>query len=285
LSPRSFWNTYDPTWSADGSTIVFEFVHSCNFSCELNRDLYKINHDGTGFGPVTSSGFDEWHADFSPDSTRIVFSTDRGSTGFEVFGWEVYVMGADGSSPVNLTNTSEITEWEPAWSPDGQSLVYSSFTAIDGELFTVRPDGTGRVDTTINGSQPSWQPVLNESPDCSSVAATPSQLRPANKHFRRVILSGTTDPDGDAVTLAIDGVTQDEPVGRRPDALRVTRPDRVKLRAERDNRGDGRVYRIAFTASDRQGGECSGEATVEVRRKKHRPAVDSAPPSFDSFGS
>jgi len=59
--------------------------------------------------------------------------------------------------------------------------------------------------------------------------------------------------------------------------------DQVRLRAERDPAGDGRVYRIAFTVSDGRD-DCSGVATVEVRRHKHRPAIDSAPPSYDSFG-
>jgi hypothetical protein len=49
-------------------------------------------------------------------------------------------------------------------------------------------------------------------------------------------------------------------------------------------RSDGRVYTITFTASDGHGASCSGATTVEVRRHKHRPAVDSPPPSYDSLG-
>jgi hypothetical protein len=101
-------------------------------------------------------------------------------------------------------------------------------------------------------------------------------------------LDGATDPDGDPVTLSVDGVTQDEPVVGSGDP---TSPDAVdegdgqlRVRAERNPHGDGRVYRIAFTASDGRGGSCSGTATVSVPRKKRQPAVDSAPPSYDSFG-
>jgi hypothetical protein len=61
--------------------------------------------------------------------------------------------------------------------------------------------------------------------------------------------------------------------------------DAVRLRAERDNRGDGRVYRISFEAGDGNGGSCEGTATVGVPRRKNGPAIDSAPPSYDSFGS
>jgi hypothetical protein len=97
-------------------------------------------------------------------------------------------------------------------------------------------------------------------------------------------LSGATDPDGDAVRITVTGVTQDEPVGRRPDARAAASSNQVELRGRRWNKGDGRVYRIAFTASDGTD-SCSGVATVEVRRKKKQPAVDSAPPSYDSFSS
>ena len=51
------------------------------------------------------------------------------------------------------------------------------------------------------------------------------------------------------------------------------------LRAERTPQADGRVYRIAFSASDGRGGTCSGTATVSVPRHTHEPAVDSAPPN------
>ena len=58
----------------------------------------------------------------------------------------------------------------------------------------------------------------------------------------------------------------------------------VRLRADaRDSGGDGRVYRIAFRATDGNGGECAGVAQVTVPRHRHRPAVDSAPPSYDSL--
>ncbi len=71
-------------------------------------------------------------------------------------------------------------------------------------------------------------------------------------------------------------------MARAPDARPGATDDQVRLRAERLPGRDGRVYRISFTVSDSRD-SCSGVATVEVRGHKHRPAVDSAPPSYDSF--
>jgi hypothetical protein len=54
----------------------------------------------------------------------------------------------------------------------------------------------------------------------------------------------------------------------------------VLLRAERAGTRDGRVYRIAFTASDAEG-SASGTVMVTVPQSVKRPAVDSGL-AFDS---
>jgi hypothetical protein len=77
-----------------------------------------------------------------------------------------------------------------------------------------------------------------------------------------VSLSGCTDPDGDPVTITIVSVFQDEPVGSQPDA--ILHSSSVDLRAERAGNGDGRVYHITYTASDGQGGTCTGEVLIGV---------------------
>jgi hypothetical protein len=151
-------------------------------------------------------------------------------------------------------------------------------------------DGTGETRITFTArdeTSADWQPIPNRAPDCSGVAASRPSLTTHNRRFVAVTLDGVTDPDGDPVSFSIDGVTQDEPVSgpgdhTSPDAI-VEASGEVRLRAERDPRGDGRVYRISFAASDGRGGQCSGTATVSVPRKKRTPAVDSAPPSYDSL--
>lgn len=132
--------------------------------------------------------------------------------------------------------------------------------------------------------QPDWQPIPNRPPGCSAVRATPAALGAPNHRLVAITISGATDPDGDAVDLEITGVAQDEPVSGPPDAVATTIPHRVGLRAERDPHGAGRVYRIAFEASAGRGGTCTGFATAGVRKGSQAP-VDSAPPSYDSFGS
>jgi hypothetical protein len=135
-------------------------------------------------------------------------------------------------------------------------------------------------------------PPVNRPPDCSTVVASTTTLWPPNHKLRLVTLSGGTDPDSDPVTLTVTGVTQDEPLNgsgdgdTSPDAQARALSNTVLLRAERSGSGDGRVYRISFTASDGQGGSCSGTVIVGVPHDMGAGStpIDSAPPSFNSFG-
>jgi outer membrane biosynthesis protein TonB len=123
----------------------------------------------------------------------------------------------------------------------------------------------------------------NQAPDCSGVQPSPSRLWSPNHKLRLVTLGGVTDADGDDVSYEVRSVTQDEPVGRGPDALRGAAANEVWLRAQRSGHGDGRIYRIEYVASDDHGNSCGGTAVVGVPHDwKHRSAVDSGG-SFDSF--
>jgi hypothetical protein len=140
---------------------------------------------------------------------------------------------------------------------------------------------------TADDTDDEWDLYLaaaNRPPECGAARAVSGVLWPANRRLVRVGLAGVTDSDGDSVALDITGVTQDERTGSSRDAVLNSAGDEVRLRAERDNRGDGRVYRITFEATDGYGGSCSGTVKVTVPRKKNKPAQDSAPPSYDSFG-
>lgn len=134
--------------------------------------------------------------------------------------------------------------------------------------------------------------TTNRAPDCSGAMASSAVLWPPNRKLREVGILGVADPDGDPVTVTILGVTQDEPVSGSdaarlaPDAANGEQQNQVALRAERDGAGDGRVYTIAFSATDGRGATCTGATTVGV---PHSPstgaAVDTTPPRYDSFGS
>ena len=113
---------------------------------------------------------------------------------------------------------------------------------------------------------------INRPPDCSAAFASPASLWPPNGKLVPVAIRGVTDLDGDPVAITVTGVRQDEPTGGFPSAFGIGTPD-VQLRADRDGKGDGRVYHLSFTATDPQGASCAGMVAVCVPHDQGRGAT------------
>lgn len=74
--------------------------------------------------------------------------------------WELYVVNADGSDPVNLTKTPDVDELYPKVSPDGTKIC---FMADEGRgeararnVYVMNADGTGRVKIADRARDPCW---------------------------------------------------------------------------------------------------------------------------------
>jgi uncharacterized repeat protein (TIGR01451 family) len=148
-----------------------------------------------------------------------------------------------------------------------------------------------RPDPNLANNTSSATITVNHNPVCTALTAGPS-LWPPNHKLVTVTVSGATDPDGDVLTTTVTGVTQDEALNglgdgdTSPDAALVAgHSNQVRLRAERSGLGDGRVYRIATSVSDGDGGSCTGTVIVGV---PHDQGAGSTPIDsgliVDSFG-
>jgi hypothetical protein len=135
------------------------------------------------------------------------------------------------------------------------------------------------VDDGQLGSEPDTVTVtaVNQVPVCEQASAQPNTLWPPNHKFNSIALQGITDPDGDALTLNITGISQDEPVNAAgdgntgPDA--IIDGDQAQLRSERAGGGNGRVYSIYFTADDGVD-QCTGSVSVSVPHNRKDNAID-----------
>lgn len=145
-----------PDWSPDGSELVFvrwtpqsEQLFAAGADGSNVRALTPIDSNPTGLADATD-GRDE-HPVYSPDGTQIAYVHISGDEQNNVRKHaDVWVMGADGGSPRNVTHLPDYAGEVDgvAWSPDGKHLVYSVFNDTPGAsfhggaLFTIDTDGT-----------------------------------------------------------------------------------------------------------------------------------------------
>ena len=189
--------------------------------------------------------------------------------------------GQDGGGPFQIwsidTNTGE-RRLEIEKPIIGESEGLDVFGGLGGILHWQIGQLTNRGEPTYGRGHTALVhfSLANNPPDCSGVRAEPSVLWPPNHKLRPIRLVGATDPDGDPVTIAIDAVTQDEPVDgagdghTAPDSVSLSPADTVLLRGERRGGGKGRVYTVSFSAADGRGGSCSGAARVSVPKSRGR---------------
>jgi hypothetical protein len=125
----------------------------------------------------------------------------------------------------------------------------------------------------------------NTPPDVTNAHADVPVLWPPDHKMIQVHILGVNDAQNNAI-ITITNVTQDEPTNglgdgdTTPDAFISASHDSVQLRAERSGKGNGRVYRITFTASDPEtialGNSPTGTIKVMVPHdKKTDIAIDS----------
>ena len=127
--------------------------------------------------------------------------------------------------------------------------------------------------------------VLNRPPDCSNTSPSVDTIWPPNHKMVSVNVNGVTDPEGDATTITVTSIWQDEPVsakgsgnfGPEVPAGSGVATDTAYIRAERigDKKtpGNGRVYVINYTADDGHGGQCTGAVSVGVPHDASKDAV------------
>jgi WD40 repeat protein len=97
---------------------------------------------------------------FSADGSRIAYvSTSAGNA-------EIYVMNADGTSPVRLT-TEPLADGRPTFTPDGQTILFhSARTAGKQQIWSINVDGSGL--TQLTRDSVNFAPTV--SPDGQTVA-------------------------------------------------------------------------------------------------------------------
>ncbi|MBV9843068.1 MAG: Tol-Pal system protein TolB [Sphingomonadaceae bacterium] len=138
-----------PCYSPDGARIVFESDRSGT------QQLYVMNADGSHQQRISFGGGRYATPAWSPRGDLIAFTKIGG-------GFNVGVMSPSGGGEKTLTHG-----WQdegPSWSPNGRVIMYFRTAQGSGHADLWSVDLTGvnerRIPTPLDGSDPSWSPLL-----------------------------------------------------------------------------------------------------------------------------
>jgi Tol biopolymer transport system component len=134
-----------PAWSPDGSKIAYVRDEG---GFQTFWEIFVMDANGGNQVNLTNNPDFAAAPEWSPDGKKIAFESDRDfETNPEEFTFEIFVMQADGSGVVNITNHDANDEF-PSWSPDGSRIAFQTDRAGGVEIFLMDPSGENLVNLT-----------------------------------------------------------------------------------------------------------------------------------------
>lgn len=119
-----------------------------------NNEIYLMNDDGSAVRNLTNHASNDRHPAWSPDGSKLVFSSRRDEGNFDI-----YLLEVDTLAVTRLTSDGNNTR--PAWSPDGGRIAFSSDRYGGKDIMIMNTDGSGQLQLTVGDSdddQPAWSP-------------------------------------------------------------------------------------------------------------------------------
>lgn len=151
-----------------GTTIAFTSNRDVDWAA-----VYLMNPDGKQIRQLTDEPKYDGDPAWSPDGQKITFVSYRDLELIperEIFLGEIYLMNADGSNPINLTQSPERPDGVSSWSPNGKQIAFSSGELfndnilINSDIFVMDPDGANPINLTNHDAldqTPDWSPDGN----------------------------------------------------------------------------------------------------------------------------
>lgn len=169
FGPNSYYD--EIAWSPDGRRIAYVGIAlpaQQSSDGQVHFGIYTASADGSNPRLLTE-GLNEGWPSWSPDGTRIAFSSSRADAGVKncIAGADalcptnIYLVHADGTGVTRLTD-DPAPEFAPAWSPDGASIAFVRSADGTEAIDAVNADGTDerQVATGTGGNQRpfTWSP-------------------------------------------------------------------------------------------------------------------------------
>ena len=143
--------------------------------------VFSIRTDGSDLAQLTFTEGNKSQPAWSPDGKKLLYVADGGRDKFgNDLGLDIWVMDADGSNHVNLTQSLG-DDYDPAWAPDGGRIAFTSTRAAGGirQLFIMNADGSEPNFITRGYGvefSPNWSPDGQWIAFAISIRSAPARL-------------------------------------------------------------------------------------------------------------
>jgi Tol biopolymer transport system component len=129
---------FDPSVSPDGNHVAYTAFGQNGITAQIRI----VRLDGTGNHALSPPAIEAGHPDWSPDGTRITFTSSRPGIHSNI-----YTMRADGTDIIQLTNTPyPNNSFSSVYSPAGSRIAFSSDRRYSDlcclDLFVMDADGS-----------------------------------------------------------------------------------------------------------------------------------------------
>ncbi len=125
-------------------------------------DVYVMDADGKHYRRLTNNDGSIWlhyrSLQWSPDSRKILFPMANVFIDDDTDYSDIFVIDVARGSLANLTNSPDADDVEACWSPDGQTIAFTSGSKKDYTIYIMNADGRNAVKVHDSITQPSWLP-------------------------------------------------------------------------------------------------------------------------------
>jgi TolB protein len=119
--PTQLLTGITPAFSRDGKKVLYS---SLNTDTKKN-DIWMMNSDGTSRTQLTTGDADYFTPHWSPDGSKIVYSSDKGLDEEREKNFDVWMMNSDGTNTTQLTTNGSQDDL-PVFDPKGKYVYFRS---------------------------------------------------------------------------------------------------------------------------------------------------------------
>jgi len=120
-----------PPWVIDRQQFKTDYV---GYLDRRRTHIYLLDPTSKEVTQLTSGDFDDYDPAWSPDGTRIAFTSNRTENPDDNYNTDIWVVAADGGEPNRVSDNPGPDE-SPAWSPDGTQIAHTSSIDVDAILY------------------------------------------------------------------------------------------------------------------------------------------------------